>query len=386
MGVAALAIVGCNGSKTTTSTTETSTTSGDTIKIGLVASINGALKPWGVDSQSGAQLAADEINAAGGINGKKIELMVEDSNSMPEQGKTAAERLIAKGAVAIVGEVASGITAQIANAAMEKKIPVVAVGATKTDLPGIGEHVYRVCYTDDLQGPVMATFAYEELGLRRVALVTDNKQPYSQYLSKTFRDSFAKQGGTIVDEQFYESGNTQFSGLLTNLKSKNPDGLFLSGYFTEVGPLVRQAKEAGINAKFLGGDGWDSAEILTSGGDAILGSYFCNHYNNQEDRPVVKEFLEKYKAKFGGVPGTTMGALGYDAIALTADALKRASDPNSPDAVREAIANTTGFQGVSGEITLKGMGGNPPKRALVVELTKQGQVFSKAYEVEDVKK
>ncbi len=356
------------------------------IKIGLVASINGDLKPWGMDSQNGALLAVDEINKAGGINGKQVQLLIEDSNSTPEQGKTAAERLISKGCVAVVGEVASGITAQIALAAQEKKIPVVAVGATKTELPGIGQHVFRVCYTDDLQGPVMATFAYEELGLRNVAIVTDNKQPYSTYLSKTFRDSFEKQGGKIVDEQFYESKQTQFGPLLTNLKAKNPDGLFLSGYFTEVGPIVRQAAEAGLNAKFLGGDGWDSAEILTSGGDAILGGFFCNHYNNQEDRPEVKTFLEKWQAAFGGVPGTTMGALGYDAVGVAIDGLKRASDVNSAESVLAAISETEGFAGVSGVITLKGSGGNPDKRALVVKLAKEGQVYEKAYEVSEVKR
>jgi len=385
-----IAMTGC-GSKDNTAasgtTGNTNSGGGDTIKVGLVASINGALKPWGVDSEAGAKLAAEEINAAGGINGKNIELIVEDSNSTPEQGKTAAERLIEKGCVAIVGEVASGITAQIANAAEAKKIPVVAVGATKTDLPGIGEWVARVCYIDDLQGPVMATFAREQLGLKNVALVTDNKQPYSTYLSKTFRDSFIKQGGTIIDEQFYESNQTQFSAILTNLKAKNPDGLFLSGYFNEVGPLIRQAKEAGINAKFLGGDGWDSAEILNLGGEAILGSYFCNHYNNKEDRPEVKTFLDKWAKKYNGaVPGTTMGALGYDAVALVGDALKRAKDPKNPADVNEAVQNTENFAGVSGIITLKGKGGNPEKRALVVELTKDGQVYAKAYEAADVKK
>lgn len=383
-----LAGCGPKGEQTTTGATGSSGASGggDTIKVGLVSSLNGALKPWGDDSEKGAKLAVEEINAAGGINGKKIELLVEDSNSQPEGGKTAAERLIGKGVVAIVGEVASGITAQIANAAAEKKVPVVAVGATKTDLPGIGDYVSRVCYTDDLQGPVMATFAYQELGLRNVAIVTDNKQPYSQYLSKTFRDSFVKQGGKIVDEQFYESGQTQFSGLLTNLKAKNPDGLFLSGYFTEVGPLVKQAREAGITGKVLGGDGWDSSEILTSGGEAILGGYFCNHYNNKEDRPEVKTFLDKWNKAYKGVPGTTMGALGYDAVGLVADALKRAKDPTNHNDVRTAIMETENFAGVSGNVTLKGMGGNPPKRALVVELKKDGQEYVKAYEVKDVAK
>lgn len=356
------------------------------IKIGLVASINGELKPWGMDSQNGALLAVDEINKAGGINGKQVQLLIEDSNSTPEQGKTAAERLISKGCVAVVGEVASGITAQIALAAQEKKIPVVAVGATKTALPGIGDHVFRVCYTDDLQGPVMATFAYEELGLRNVAIVTDNKQPYSTALSQSFRASFEKQGGKIVDEQFYETKQTQFGPLLTNLKAKNPDGLFLSGYFNEVGPIVRQAAETGLNVKYLGGDGWDSAEILTSGGEAILGGFFCNHYNNKEDRPEVKTFLDKWNAAFGGVPGTTMGALGYDAIGLTLDALKRSGSDSDVDKLRTAISETEGFAGVSGVITLKGKGGNPDKRALVVKLTKDGQVYEKAFEVQDVKR
>lgn len=356
------------------------------IKIGLVASINGELKPWGVDSQSGALMAVDEINKAGGINGKKVQLLIEDSNSSAEAGKTATERLIAKGCVAIAGEVASGITAQMANAAQPKQIPIVAVGATKTDLPGIGKWVFRVCYTDDLQGPVMATFAAQYLGLKNVAIITDVKQPYSVYLSKTFKDSFIKQGGKIVDEQAYESKNTQFSGMLTNVKTKNPEGLFLSGYFTEVGPIIRQAKEAGLNAKYMGGDGWDSAEILTSGGEAIIGSYFCNHYNNEDDRAQVKDFLGKWKATYGGVPGTTMGALGYDAINVILDSLKRAKDVNSPKDVLEAIASTENFAAVSGDITLKGAGGNPEKRALVVRLEKQGQVFEKAYEAKDVAK
>lgn len=388
------ALIGCGNKDggTTTTTGGTTTTSGDGgkpstggLKLGLAASLNGALKPWGEDSQKGAKLAVEEINAAGGIKGKMIELIEEDTKSTPEDGKTAAERLIEKGSIAIVGEVASGITAQIANAAEAKKIPVIAVGATKTDLPGIGDWVARVCYVDDLQGPVMATFAREK-GLKNVALITDNKQPYSQYLSKTFKDSFIKQGGTITGEEFYESGQTQFAALLANVKAKNPDGLFLSGYFNEVGPIVRQAKEAGINAIYMGGDGWDSAEILTSGGDAILGAFFCNHYNNQEKRPEVQGFLEKWKAKYGGVPGTTMGALGYDAVKLAADAMSRASDPANSEEVRKAMQETEGFAGVSGIITLKGKGGNPDKRALVVKLAKDGQVFEKAYEAADVKK
>lgn len=295
--------------------------------------------------------------------------------------------------IGIIGEVASGHTIQIAKSAFSRAIPVVAIGATKTTLTDEGTHVVRVCYTDDLQGPVMARFAYEALGLRKVGVMTDNKQPYSQGLSKSFSDKFKALGGDIVAEEFYESGQTQFSGQITELKAKNPDGLFLSGYFTEVGPIAQQVKQAGLSVKLMGGDGWDSPQLLVSGGDAIIGSFFCNHYNNKEDRPEVKGFLKKWGGAHGGKePGTTMAALGYDATNLLLDALKRAStakkDYSSQDII-VALNDTENFPGVSGKITLKGNGGNPPKRALVVEVKSQAdgfQVFRKAYEPGDASK
>lgn len=362
------------------------TASGNEIKIGVVASMTGELKPWGDDSFNGAKMAVDEANANGGINGKKIVLVSGDSQSKAEAAKTAAEKLLSEGVVALVGEVASGFTIQMAKVAYPKAVPVIAVGATRTDLTDEGKNIFRVCYTDDFQGPLMAKFAYEELGLKNVAVMTDNKQPYSVYLSKSFSDKFVALGGKIVAEEKYESGTTQFTGQLTQIKAKNPDGLFLSGYFTEVGPIAQQASQAGLKVKLLGGDGWDSEQILTSGGDAIIGGYFCNHYNNKEDRPAVKEFLAKWKTKFGTEPGTTMAALGYDAMAVTIDALKRTPSLNSKDLIK-SIDETEKFPGVSGEITLKGAEGNPKKRALVVEIRPKSegfQVFRKAYNPEDL--
>jgi branched-chain amino acid transport system substrate-binding protein len=388
LGLAALAlsvVVGCGcgsgGETKTDGGGGGSTTVADGIPIGLVASQNGDLKPWGADSVKGAQLAVEEFNAAGGVDGKKVNLVIADSNSKPETGKSAAEKLISTDKViGILGEVASGITAQMGQVATEKGIPLIAVGATKTTLTEGKPNMFRVCYTDAFQGPVMAKFAYDVLKLRNVALMTDKKQPYSTGLSDSFRDYFIKLGGKIVDEEFYETGQTQFQGQLTNLKGKQPDGLFMSGYFNETGPIARQAKEAGLDVKMMGGDGWDSSEILQTGGDAILGSFFCNHYNNKEDRPEVKDFLKKWAAKYDGtVPATTMGALAFDATALMCDALKRAKTKDAKG-LQDAIEDTVGFKGVSGEITLKGNHGNPPKRAIVVQLQKEGQVFAKAYE------
>ena len=363
---------------------------GDTIKIGKIASVTGDNKDWGDDSLAGAQMALDEFNASGGIPGKKIEMVFGDSASKPEQAKTATEKVLSEGVVAIVGEVSSGNTIQIAKAAFPLGVPVIAVGATRTDLTNEGEHVTRVCYTDDFQGPVMAKFAYEDLGLRKVGIVTDNKLPYSQGLSKSFRDKFIALGGEIVDEVFYETGQTDFQGQITQVKAKNPDGLFLSGYYPEVGPMSQQIRAAGMTndkVKLLGGDGWDSPQILVSGGDAIIGTYFCNHYNNKEDRPEVQEFLKKWAAKHGGKePRTTMAALGYDAMMLTLQTLKSSGAKNSVE-LAKALNDVEDFHAVSGSIKLKGRGGNPDKRALVVEIRPQSegfQVFKKAFEGKDI--
>jgi branched-chain amino acid transport system substrate-binding protein len=361
-------------------------TSGD-IPIGLVASENGDLRPWGVDCEAGAKLAVKEVNDAGGIQGHKVQLLVEDSNSKPEQGKSAAEKLIGEGVLGVIGEVSSGITAAMGASCFEKGVPDVAVGATRTDLTDIGNTMFRVCYTDAFQGPVMANFAYKELGLRKVALMTDKTQPYSTGLSDAFRATFTKLGGIIVDEQFYESKQYDFKAQLTNLKAKDPDGIFASGYFNEVGPMARQVYDEKMNVKMLGGDGWDSSQMLKTGGQGILNTFFCNHYNNLEDRPAVKDFLAKWKASYPSnpVPATTMGALGYDATMVVLNALKASKSLDSKS-LRDAIADTENYHGVTGDITLKGNEGNPPKRAIVVEWKPQGQVFAKAYDPSEVVK
>jgi branched-chain amino acid transport system substrate-binding protein len=272
----------------------------------------------------------------------------------------------------------------MAQVSYDKGLPHIAVGATKTTITDYGTNVFRVCYTDDFQGPVMAKFAYETLGLRNVAIMTDEKLPYSQYLTKTFKEYFTKLGGTIVAEASYESKQTTFTAQLSNLKSKNPEGIFLSGYFNEVGPIVRQAAQAGLtNVKYFGGDGWDSSEIIRSGGDAIVGGFFCNHYNENEDRAEVKNFLAEWTKKYNDKPGTTMGALGYDAAALMMDAIKRASTKDAKGIIA-AIEDTSNFPGVSGTITLKGMAGNPAKPALVVEVTKSGFVPRKSFQYNEI--
>lgn len=361
------------------------TATGDTIPIGEVVSLTGPQAPWGKDNQKGAQLAVQEFNAAGGLNGKKVELVTLDDASKPEEGKTAVEKLIGDDHVlGVIGEVASGITLQMAPVCQEKGVPEILVGATRNDLTDIGNEIFRVCYKDAFQGAVVANFAYNTLGCRKVALMTDKKLPYSTGLSDAFRATFTKLGGQIIDEQFYEQGATQFTGQLTNLKSEGPDGVFASGYFNETGLIVKQAAEEGLKIPFFGGDGWDDSQISQLGGAAIVGDYYCNHYSNDDPSPQVQDFLKKWKAAYGAVPGTAMGALGYDATALMLDALKRAKGADSKD-LRDAIADTTDYQGVTGKITLKGTAGTPLKRAIMVKITPNGSVFGTAMEPDKVK-
>lgn len=363
------ALAGCNGSGG-------SGGAGDKIKVGMIASLNGELKPWGEDSMRGAQLAVEEFNAAGGAHGQQIDLIVEDTASKPEQGKSATEKLVDQDkVVAVIGEVASGITQPSAQVCQQNQVPIMAVGATRVDVTEIGDYVFRACFTDNFQGAAMAKFAYDDLHLRRVAMMTDKSQPYSTGLSDIFRKAFTSFGGHIVDEEFYEKGTIDFKAQLTNIKAKNPDGLFCSGYFNEVGPIARQTEVVGLKVPMIGGDGWDSKELIQSGGTGIIGSFYSNHYSNLEDRPEVKKFVDAFTKKFGSAPATAMGALGYDATMIVLNAIKNAPSVDRT-AIKDAIAATKDYKGVTGTFGM-GPDRNAEKPILVLKVTKDGFVPEK---------
>ncbi|MGI8923273.1 MAG: ABC transporter substrate-binding protein [Fimbriimonadales bacterium] len=384
--IAATAISGCkteSGEKPPTlaerelPTAQGNKQEGDTIKIGVIASLNGEQQPWGIDSQRGSQLAVDQFNEAGGIDGKKVQLIIEDTGSKPEGGKSATEKLVGKDHVlAVVGEVASGITLPAADVCQENGVPLVAVGATRVDLTEKGGAIFRACFTDNFQGAAMAKFAYEDLKLRNVAILTDRKLPYSTGLSEVFIKAFKSFGGQVATEEQYESGTVDFTAQLTNIKAKKPDGLFCSGYFTEIGPIARQRQTVGLgDIPMFGGDGWDSTTLIEAGGAGVIGSYFLNHYHNSEKRAEVQDFVTNFKAKYGAEPATAMGALAYDATGVVLDALKRASSLDSK-ALITTISETKDFKGVSGNITI-GADGNAEKPALVLRIEKTGFVAHK---------
>ncbi|HEV3209633.1 MAG TPA: ABC transporter substrate-binding protein [Chthoniobacterales bacterium] len=338
----------------------------ETIKIGEFGSLTGDNASFGTSQNNGVQMAVEEINAAGGVLGKKIDLTVEDNMTKQGETTTIARKLISQDhVVAIIGEVASSKTLEAAPIAQAAKIPLIATAATNPKVTQTGDYVFRVCFTDDFQAVVIARFVLEKLKQKNIAFMTDVKQDYSVGLTKIAKDYLAKNGGNIVKEQSYSSGDKDFRAQLTDLKSANPDVIIITGYYPEASLIAKQARQFGIKATLVGGDGWDGSSLIPVGGKAIEGAFFSNHFSTEDKSPLVQDFVKKYKQKYNAVPDA-FAALGYDATKLLADAIKRAGSTDS-DKIRAAIQDTEGFPGVSGKITI-GKDRNAVKSAVILTI------------------
>jgi branched-chain amino acid transport system substrate-binding protein len=323
----------------------------DTILIGEVGSLTGSEATFGISARNGIELAIHEANAAGGVKGKKLGVRVYDSQGKPEEAAQAVTRLIAQDKVAIIiGEAASSVSMAMAEKAQAAGVPQITYTSTAPEVTQKGDYIFRVCFIDPFQGLVMAKFARENLDLKQVAVLTDNKAAYSIGLAKVFVEEFQKMGGTISSSESYSKGDTDFRAQLTAIKQAKPQAVFVPGYYTDVGLIARQARELGLQVPLLGGDGWESEKLFELGGSALNGSYFSNHYALDNPDPLLKEFSEKYQKTYGGLPDS-VAALAYDATKLAVDAMKRAPDL-SGKALRDAIAATKDFPGVAGKITI----------------------------------
>ncbi len=323
----------------------------DEIRIGEFGSLTGTTATFGQSTHNGILLAVDETNAAGGVIGKKLKLITEDDQSKPEEAKTAVIKLIKQQRVAaILGEVASSRSLAAAPEAQKAGIPMVTPASTNPKVTQVGDYIFRTCFIDPFQGSTMAKFAHDTLKVNQVAILKDVKNDYSVGLAEFFERTFTGMGGQIVANESYSEGDTEFRAVLTAIRSKNPQAIYIPGYYTEVGLIARQARELGLRVPMLGGDGWDSEKTLEIGGDAVNGSYYTNHYSAEDPSPVVQGFIQKYKAKYGEVPDA-MAVLGYDAARILIDAIKRAGSADGPK-VRDALAQTKDFGGVSGSITI----------------------------------
>ena len=323
----------------------------DTIKIGEFASLTGKDATFGISSHEGTLLAIEQINAAGGVLGKQLELITEDDQCKAGESATVVNKLISRdNVVAILGEVASSRSLEAATICQQNKVPMISPASTNPDVTKTGDYIFRVCFIDPFQGTVMANFARKTLKLQNVAVLTDVKSDYSLGLAKFFKERFTSDGGKIAVEQNYSAGDKDFNAQLTAIKAVNPDGIFLPGYYTEVGLIVLQARQLGITCPIFGGDGWESSSLVPIGGKALEGCYFSTHYSPESTSPAVQNFVKSYKAKYHQTPDA-MAALGYDSAMILADAMKRAGTTD-PAKVRDALAATKDFHGVTGDISI----------------------------------
>ncbi len=335
------------------------------IMVGHFASMTGPQATFGISTDQAIRLAIDEKNAKGGIKGRKIELVTIDDAGKQSEAVTAVTRLINDHkVVAILGEVASSLSLAGGPVAQKAKIPMISPSSTNPDVTDVGDYVFRVCFLDDFQGWVDAKFAKENLKATKAAILYDQAQAYSSGLADYFEKAFKEMGGAIVTKQAYTGGNLEITSQLQSIKSAGAEVVFLPGYYSDAGTIIRKARESGITAPFLGGDGWDSEELPKIAGDAINGNYFSNHYAPEEDRPEVKNFVESYKKKYGST-ADGLAALGYDAALVLFDALERAPTTSGKD-LRDAIAATKDFTGVTGTFSID-ENRNAMKSAVIVE-------------------
>jgi branched-chain amino acid transport system substrate-binding protein len=336
------------------------------IKVGQYGSMTGGEATFGQSTDKGVRLAFDLKNAAGGIKGKKLVLITEDNQGKPEEAAAVVKKLITQDkVVALIGEVASTRSLAAAPIAQQYKIPMISPSSTNPKVTQVGDYIFRACFIDPFQGPVMAKFARENLKLKKVAILKDLKSDYSLGLAEFFSKKFKESGGEITAEQTFQTGDSDFKGQLTQIRGTNPDAIFIPAYYTEVGLIARQARDLGIKAILLGGDGWDSPKLFEIGQGAIEGAYFSNHYASESPVPSTQDFIKKFKERYNETPDG-LAAAGYDAAMMLIAAMERAPEI-TPKAIRDELAKTKAFDGATGKITMNA-DRNADKDAFIVKV------------------
>lgn len=340
---------------------------GNTIPVGYYGDMTGSTATFGTSTREGIDLALTEVNQDPPL-GKQIEIHPFDDQGKPDLAVTGVTKLITQDqVVAILGEVASRNSSAGAQVCQREKIPMITPASTNPDVTKVGDYISRICFIDPFQGSVMAKFAYNTLKARKAAVLWDNKNDYSKGLRQFFKETFTKLGGEVVADPSYAQGDQDFNAQLNAIKGAHPDVIFVPGYYTEVGTIGRQARDLGIKVPLLGGDGWDSPKLFDSAGSALEGCYFSNHYAADSPDPRIQNFIAAYKKAYNGKVPDAMAALGYDVAKILADAIKRAGTTD-PEKLKDAIAQTKDFPGVTGNITLDA-DRNATKPAVVLQIT-----------------
>jgi len=350
--------------------------SGQGIELGFFGALTGPQATFALSGRNGARLAIDEINAAGGVLGKKLSLLAEDDRNEPSEAASAVSKLITRNhVVALIGENASSRSLAAAPIAQSYGVPMVSPSSTNVEVTKKGDYIFRVCFIDPYQGKALALFARQNLKANTAAILIDSKSDYSVGLAAAFDNSFTAAGGKVVSQVKYAEGDSDFSAQLTTLSALKPDVLFVPGYYTDAGLIARQARGLGLQAVLLGADGWDSPKLAEIGGAAVEGSYFSNHYSVDDPSPAVRKFVDAYKKAYGAEPDS-IAALSYDAARLVADAIRRAGSTEGKR-VRDALASTKDFPGVTGNITMDA-DRNPVKLPVILKVVNGRPTFAAA--------
>lgn len=322
------------------------------IVIGQFASLTGSEATFGQSQDKGIRMAVEEINKAGGLLGKQIEVVTEDNQGKNNETVSVVNKLInVNKVIAVIGEVASSRSKAAAPICQGSKIPMITPASTNPEVTKLGDYIFRVCFTDSFQAVVNAKFAINSLKVRRVALLIDQKNAYSTGLADAFKTTFSSLGGEIIAEQKYSAGDKDFKAQLTDIKTNNPEAIFIPGYYTDVNLISIQARDVGITVPLFGGDGWESEKLVEGKAkESLEGCYFSTHVSTEDQSPLVQEFLHKFRTKYNEEPDC-YAFLGYDAAMILFDAIRRANSTEGPK-IRDALAQTKDFKSVTGNITI----------------------------------
>ena len=345
-----------------------------TIKIGGIAPLSGAVAVYGVECKNGIELAIEEINAAGGINGQKVEFICEDDEGDAAKSVSAYKKLVTRDRTKIIiGSLTSGCTIAVTAQAQANKVLQIAPAATAVAVTDAGNYIFRTCFTDPFQGRVGGKFAADNLKAKKAAILYDIGNDYSVGLMENFEAEFKKQGGTIVAKESYATGEKDFNAIITKVKSAKPDVVYLPDYYSTVALISKQLRAQGVDVPFVGPDGWDG--LTDVAGDEVLNGYYSNHYAADSDSPVVQKFVAAFEKKYGKKPNA-FATLGYDSMYMLKDAIVKAGSTDATK-VRDALENTNGDY-VSGHIKFDSKH-NPIKSAVMIKMTKENGKLSQAY-------
>jgi branched-chain amino acid transport system substrate-binding protein len=350
----------------------------DTIKIGFLGALTGDVAMYGKPTLDGMKMAAEEINAAGGVVGKKIEIVEADDRGDKQEGASVTQKLISRDkVVAIVGDPTTGITKVAAPIAQKAGVVLLSAGATGPGVVEVGDYIFRDTLLDSIAIPACIEYFAKDLKFKKVAIITSDNNDYSVGLSQTFRDAAKKVSSIkIVADEKVKDGDKDFSAQVTNIKAQKPDVILFSGYYTEGALIMKEARKQGIKCSMFGGDGLFSPKFIELGGTAVEGSMSALGFSPDQATPETEKFINGFKAKHNGELPGLFDAQGYDAIKLLADAMTRANSID-PKVFKDALAKTKNFAGVSGTISMQASR-EPIKSPLSLLFVKDGKFVLKA--------